>query len=110
MRVRVQVTTTTFYSPTVHSSGNIGVDARELVETANLRFMPRRSIISSADRRLAAARAGSDPLGRKVDHRRLQAHREPFEMTLPELLHERRQKSNDPMHDVGCCLKKQAEP
>ena len=92
------------------------VDARELVETADLRFMPRRSIISSADRRLAAARAGSDPLGRKVDHRRLQAHREPFEMTLPELLHERGKSLA--VHAelptlrtaVGCCLKKQAEP
>ena len=93
MGVRVQVTKTTFYSPTAHSSGNIRVDARELVETADLRSMPRRSIISFADRRVAAARAGSDPLGRTVDHRRLQAHREPFEMTLPELLHERREKS-----------------
>jgi hypothetical protein len=40
------------------------------VEMADLRFMPRRFITSSADNRLAAARVGSDPLGRKVDQRR----------------------------------------
>ena len=69
MRVRVQVTKTTFYSPTAHSSGNIGSmpdkGARTVVllETVDLRFMRRRSIDLQPPRR---SRTGCDLPGKLI--------------------------------------------